>query len=145
MFWGGIELPELPDEKVESVETDVLIAQLFNSVTSIVPAIASPILMEEITLYFNPEYPSDSMESDEFTVSIIPRDPDLTRPNGEAARPLNVIRYDDTVGQSSITVKYGGAYSGIYDLEVSSFENGFLVTSDVQFEAKIAVTGFYPT
>ena len=145
MFWGGIELPELPDEKVESVETDVLIAQAFNSVTSIIPAIASPILMEEITLYFNPEYPSDTMESDEFTVSIIPRDPDLTRPNGEAARPLNVIRYDNTVGQSSITVKYGGAYSGIYDLEVSSFLNGFLVTSDVQFEAKIAVTGFYPT
>ena len=43
MFWGGIELPELPDEKVESVETDVLITQTFNSVTSIVPAIASPI------------------------------------------------------------------------------------------------------
>ena len=115
------------------------------SVTTVTPAVASPILTTTITLMLNPTYPAETMATDTFSVALVPRDPDLTRPNGEAARPLNVVAYDDTNGAPSITVKYGGAYSGVYDWTVSSAANGDLVTRDVQFEAKIAVTGFYPT
>ena len=79
----------------------------------------------------NPTYPTDTMANDTFSVSLVPRDPDLTRPNGDAERPLNVVKIDATNGAPSITVKYGGAYSGVYDLEVHSDINGNIVTRDV--------------
>ena len=85
------------------------------------------------------------MADDKFTVSLVPRDPDMERPNGDTERPLNVVAIDDTSGAPSITVKYGGAYSGVYDWKVSSEVNGDIYTTDVQFEAKIGITGFSPT
>ena len=87
--------------------------------------------MTTIRLMLNPTYPADTMADDTFTVALVPRDPDLTRPNGDAERPLNVVAFDDTNGAPSITVKYGGAYSGVYDWKVSSATNGDLVTKDV--------------
>ena len=71
------------------------------------------------------------MADDKFTVSLVPRNPDLKRPNGEAERPLNVIDRDNTTGAPSLTVKYGGAYSGVYDWKVSSEANGDLFATDV--------------
>ena len=39
--------------------------------------------------------------------------------------------------ERKLTVKYGGAQSGVYDLEVLSTANGALTTDAVSFEAKI--------
>jgi hypothetical protein len=83
------------------------------------------------------------MDTDTFSVSIIPQDPDLTRPNGDAERPLNVVAVDPS--SKSITVKYGGAYSGIYDWVVHSEMWGNLETTDVPLSVKIAVSSFTPT
>ena len=44
----------------------------------------------------------------------------------------------------TIDVKYGGAYSGIYDLKVTSGLNKNVLTAGVTFEAKIQVTDFQP-
>ena len=61
--------------------------------------------------------------------------------NGDK-RPLNVV--DTDKDNLQLIVKYGGAYSGVYDLEVESKNNGFLDTTGVTFEAKIEVTDFNP-
>ena len=51
------------------------------------------------------------MELDEFTVGLVSRPRDgLVRPNGDLTRYLNVVDFDKVA--NTITVKYGGAYSG---------------------------------
>ena len=129
LLWALYQLAQGGEETSSTVPA--WLNPTVNSVTTVTPAIASPILMNTIRLMLNPTYPADTMAGDTFTVSLVPRDPDLTRPNGEAERPLNVIAFDDTNGAPSITVKYGGAYSGVYDWKVRSEINGNLETKDV--------------
>ena len=47
------------------------------------------------------------MDADTFTVTLVPSD-------GGKNRALNVIDIDPT--DKRLTVKYGGAYSGMYDM-----------------------------
>lgn len=57
-------------------------------------------------------------------------------------------RFLSVIAQSgadrTITVKYNGAYSGVYDLRVKSARNGNVLTSAVTFTAKIEVVDFQP-
>lgn len=61
---------------------DVDLKEQFQQIIKVTPEVVSPILMEEVTLTFNPEYPQSDMQFDTFTVSIIPLDDDNERPNG---------------------------------------------------------------
>jgi len=45
----------------------------------------------------------------------------------------------------TITVRFGGAYSGIYDIEVYSDTYGQILTDGITFEAVGTVTDIYPT
>lgn len=45
----------------------------------------------------------------------------------------------------TITVRYGGAYSGVYDLSVQSDTYGEILTDGITFEAVGTITDFYPT
>ena len=105
--------------------------------------------MEEVTLTFNPEYPQSDMQFDTFTVSIIAKDDDNERPNGSTSRQLAVISInpDDkgTPPEPSITVKYTGAYVGLYDFEVVSALHGNIAGIKTPLIVKIAITNFYPT
>lgn len=127
----------------ETAAIDGLVEMRPVIVESITPASASPILLETLVIQFNNAYPSASMDADTFTVNLIPRDADLTRPNGEDKRGLNVVEVSSA--DKTITVKYGGAYSGIYDLEVHSLANGNIDTSTVSFEAIAQYSSFSPT
>ena len=80
-------------------------------------------------------YDSSGMDDDTFTVKLVPQD-------GGKPRALNVIGIDSTFMR--LTVKYGGAYGGVYDLEVVSQARGALTTDGVTFEAKIQVADFNP-
>jgi hypothetical protein len=61
-------------------------------------------------------------------VTIVPESLELTYldVNNEGIRKLNVVAVD-TVAKT-ITVKYGGAYSGTYDLVIKSIKNGNIDT-----------------
>lgn len=87
------------------------------------------------------------MDEDTFIVSIYPQDPENTFGN-VYSDVVNHERYLNVISQNSesrtITVKYNGAYSGMYDLRVKSVRNGNVLTSAVTFESKIEVTGFSP-
>jgi hypothetical protein len=53
-------------------------------------------------------------------------------------KACNVIDVDNDV--KSITVRYGGAYGGMYDLEVISSTFGRILTDDITFEAVGTIT-----
>ena len=63
--------------------------------------------------------------------------------NNDGIRPLNVIAVD-TVAKT-ITVKYGGAYSGNYGLVIKSVRNGAIDTNATQLNVTFEVTSFTPT
>lgn len=47
--------------------------------------------------------------------------------------------------EKSITVRYGGAYGGMYDLEVTSETFGRILTDDITFEAVGTITDIHPS
>ena len=55
-------------------------------------------------------------------------------------RPLRVVDVDPTA--KTITVKYGGAYSGMYDIVVSNSTGN--IFCDIQLEVIFEVTDFTP-
>ena len=70
------------------------------------------------------------MSKDDFYVMIVPYELEKTQLiiNNEGRRELNVVAVDQTA--KTITVKYGGAYSGTYDVIIKSEINGYLYTGD---------------
>ena len=122
-------------------ETEVTETEIPMEIESISPATASPILMETlvITLKSGSSYLASYMDTDTFEVQIVPTE----NVDGGKTRKLNVVSVDSANMQ--LTVKYGGAQSGIYNLEVKSVDHGqFLVESTITFEAKIQVLDFTP-
>ena len=69
------------------------------------------------------------MTKDDFMVTIVPESLEISHLfiNNEGVRELNVVAVD--IGAKTIIVKYGGAYSGTYDLVVKSVINGNVDTS----------------
>ena len=104
-------------------------------VESISPDSASPILIKTLTLKLSDSYAGDIM-TDDFTITLKPRD------DGSKERPLKVVGRN--AADNTLEVKYGGAYSGVYDLELSSASMGNFMTDQVEFTAKIEVADFQP-
>ena len=104
-------------------------------VESISPDSASPILIKTLTLKLSDSYAGDIM-TDDFTITLKPRDDDSKE------RPLKVVGRN--AADNTLEVKYGGAYSGVYDLEFSSASMGNFMTDQVEFTAKIEVADFQP-
>ena len=105
-------------------------------VESITPSSASPILTETLTVQLGASYDTTNMAKEDFSVVLIPRD-------GGKVRPLNVV--DISKDDGTLDVKYGGAYSGMYDIQVSHTSEGSFLTAGVEFEAKIMIESFSPT
>lgn len=79
---------------------------------SVDPPSVSPIIPQLLTLQLSDSYDSTNMELDTFYVGLVGLKPDQARPNGDMVRWLNVVDFDKVA--KTITVKYGGAYSGNY-------------------------------
>jgi hypothetical protein len=71
------------------------------------------------------------MTKEDFSVTLVPESLELTYLfiNNEGVRELNVVAVDPVA--KTITVKYGGAYSGTYDIVVKSHANGNVDTTGV--------------
>jgi hypothetical protein len=82
------------------------------------------------------------MTKEDFTVTITPTELELSHLNinNQGIRELNVVAVDPTT--KTITVKYGGAYSGTYDVIIKSLANGNLDTSDFQLKVVFELTDF---
>jgi riboflavin synthase alpha subunit len=71
------------------------------------------------------------MTKDDFTVTLVPETLEKTylTINNEGIRELNVVAVDPV--DKTVTVKYGGAYSGTYDVIIKSKLNGNLDTEGI--------------
>ena len=98
--------------------------------TSTNPSFVSPIAFRTIDIQLTDTYPVETMSKDDFYVMIVPYELEKTQLiiNNEGRRELNVVAVDQTA--KTITVKYGGAYSGTYDVIIKSEINGYLYTGD---------------
>jgi hypothetical protein len=99
--------------------------------SAITPAIVSPIALRTIVIQLSATYPATGMTKDDFTVMLVPEELELTylTVNNEGKRELNVVAVDPVA--KTVTVKYGGAYSGTYDVVIKSKLNGNVETSGV--------------
>ena len=84
------------------------------------------------------------MTREDFTVKIVPVELELSHlfRNNDGIRELNVVDFDSIA--KTITVKYGGAYSGIYDIIIKSEANGYLYTGDIQLNVVFEITNIEP-
>jgi hypothetical protein len=84
------------------------------------------------------------MTKEDLTVTIVPESLELSylSVNNDGIRELNVVAVD-TVAKT-VTVKYGGAYSGTYDILVESVANGNVDTAAVQLKVVFEITGISP-
>ena len=82
------------------------------------------------------------MTKDDFTVTIVPVELELSwlNVNNDGIREFNVVAVD-TVAKT-ITIKYGGAYSGTYDLVIKSTLNGNIDTEAIQLKAVFELLDF---
>ena len=76
------------------------------------PDYVSPVLKQNLVIQLASTF-SKTLTEDGVTVKII--DNDASNPTN--IKELNVVSVDDSA--KSITVKYGGAYSGEYSIEVT--------------------------
>lgn len=109
---------------------------------SITPSEISPISFETIVFELSPTYPTTGMTKDDFTVTIVPVELELSwlNVNNEGIRELNVVAVDTSA--MTITVKYGGAYSGTYDIVIKSVLNGNIDTENIQLKAVFETLDF---
>ena len=84
------------------------------------------------------------MTTEDFSVTLVPSYLELTylTINNDGIRPLNVIAVNTAA--KTITVKYGGAYSGNYGLVIKSILNGNIDTNATQLHVVFEITSFEP-
>ena len=84
------------------------------------------------------------MSKEDFTVLMVPQELELSRLiiNNDGERYLNVVAVDKTA--KTITVKYGGAYSGTYEFVIKSTANGNLNTEGVTLKVVFEITNIQP-
>lgn len=93
---------------------DVGVGALLSSVSSsISPSTASPVLKTFVTITLDSENTFDLVRED-LTVTVVPNDP-VANPNG-VTKDLYVAEVDNDA--RTITAKFGGAWSGVYDIIV---------------------------
>ena len=83
--------------------------------------------------------------SDDYSLPLQREDLEVTlisQSDPAKTKRINVIKVDPD--NKIITLKYGGAYSGIYKVEVYSKRYGLFDTSNITFEAIGEVTSIYP-
>jgi hypothetical protein len=101
-----------------AIPVDIVLEAARLRLVSITPDSVSPIIPQLLVLELNASYDSTNMELDTFTVGLEPDKNGVARPNGDFIRWLNVVDFDKAA--NTITVKYGGAYSGKYKFILES-------------------------
>lgn len=112
------------------------------SATGITPSTISPIAFTTMEIQLYDLYPTAGMTREDFTVTLLPveLEPTQLEINNGGVRQLYVAAVNTDA--KTLTLKYGGAYSGTYDLFIKSELNGNLDTSAFQLRVVVEVTDF---
>lgn len=105
-------------------------------ITSIEPALASPVLKAPLTLQVN-NWVHTLVKAD-LSVTLVGVD------HPEWVEPLNIVEISNTANAKYIKVMYGGAYSGNYSIVVNSAQYGNFDTTGLFFQAIGTVTSWSP-
>ena len=129
---------------VEVTDSDLVLNENPITATGITPSEISPISLETIQIQLYADYPTAGMTKEDFTVTLVPEELELSYlfVNNDGVRELNVVAVDTVA--LTITVKYGGAYSGLYDVVVKSITNGNVDTEAFQLKAVFEIINFAP-
>lgn len=116
--------------------------------TQIIPSTASPVLKTSIKLKIEANFPFPINNPDDFTVNMTlisistQVSPYYKKSQNTNVRRLNVIGANETDG--SIEAMFGGAYSGIYSVQVRHVHFGLIDTAALRFTVGSEVTTFSP-
>ena len=102
------------------------------TITAISPKYASPVLKEQLTLTVSGF--AGTLSTTDLSVSIV------SQSNSSYVKYINVV----AVGTNTITVKFGGAPSGIYNVFVTSASYGKFSTSGITLQTIGVVTSYSP-
>lgn len=98
-----------------------------------IPSIVSPVLKANITIYLNTSF-AGTLDPDDLEVKFVKIG------NSSIVKYFNVFAVNNTA--KSITIKYGGAYSGNYSLSVKSKTLGKFDSDRVMLQAVGKVLDF---
>lgn len=100
------------------------------------PSSASPVLATELLVYLDSAYP-ETLDVNDFNATLYSNDDE------EYERVLYVMSVDDSA--KSIKIKFPGAESGSYYLQLSSAQHGRLDSDVLQLSVHGTVSSFSPT
>jgi hypothetical protein len=107
-------------------------------ITSIQPWLASPVLKTNLTLWVSGF--SSTLDPDDLTITL------TQQANSSIVKEVNVIDVGtDDNGIKYIVVRFGGAYSGTYDVAVHSATYGHFDTTGITVQTIGTVTSYTPT
>jgi len=92
------------------------------TVRQLLPAVVSPVLKRDLVITIDPSF-AGTLETDDMEVFIV------DSVNSSNIRAINVMYVDNTA--KTLTCKFGGAYSGLYNIIVRSISLGRFDTGDV--------------
>lgn len=106
-------------------------------VDSISPTSASPVLKTELVITLDATFP-ETVNTDDYSVWITSQDDDTY------IKYINVVDADDDA--KTLTVMFGGAWSGVFDLSVEHTTLGLIDTTNVgDFTVESTIESFSPT
>lgn len=102
---------------------------------SLIPSSVSPVLKTKIEIQIDNNFPF-TLAREDFSVNVTKTD-DITK-----MKQLNVVAVDDST--KKLTVMFGGAYSGSYQLNIRHKEFGLLATDSIVLDVSSTVTSVSP-
>lgn len=99
--------------------------------TSITPSSVSPVLKTEVTVQLDSDFPF-TLNRDDFTINA------TDQTNSSYIRYLKVVSVDDAA--KTIVAKFGGAWSGTYDVTIRHAVYGLVETSSLVLDVGSEVT-----
>jgi hypothetical protein len=98
---------------------------------SITPSSVSPVLKSKIEIQIDNDFPFTLARGD-FSVSVTKSD------DNTEIKQLNIIAVDDST--KKLTVMFGGAHSGTYQLNIRHKQFGLLATDSIVLDVSSTVT-----
>ena len=113
----------------------VSVSSSSTTLESISPDNYSPVLKTDLIFVLSADYTGD-WNPNNFDIKLVPQDSEST------TRTLNVYKTDSSTRE--LTVRYGGAYSGVYDITINDASYGEIDTNGLTFEAIGIVSSISP-
>jgi hypothetical protein len=114
----------------------LLIGGSYTSAVSISPSSVSPVLKQTLTIQLASDFPH-TLQKQDFQASI------TSKAASDYTKLMNVVSVDDTA--KSIQVKYGGAWSNDYFVNLNHVATGKIDTSSLTLSVGSEYTAILPT